>query len=56
MRSAVKGGRSVCWITHRELSEEQEQTTNNIGIVFDLDELGRQTDEYYDNNKLPIYY
>jgi hypothetical protein len=45
----------ICWITRCELSEAREQTTNNIEIVFDLDELGRQTDGYYDNNKLPIY-
>jgi hypothetical protein len=39
------------------LSEAQrEQTTNNIGIAFGLGELGRQKDEYYDNNKLTTYY
>jgi hypothetical protein len=43
-----------CWITRRELSEAREQTTNNIEIAFDLDELGRQTDGYYDIKILPI--
>jgi hypothetical protein len=49
MASQGTGGK--CWIMCCELSKAQEQTTNNIEIMFDL---GEQTDGYYDNNKLPI--
>jgi hypothetical protein len=34
----------MCWITCHKLSEVQEQATNNIEIVLDIDELRRQTD------------
>jgi hypothetical protein len=47
--------RKVLKYEPQENSEAQEQAINNSGIAFDLSEIGRETDGYYDNNKLPVY-